>query len=79
MTTSDNAVKQQVIKAAFLLFALFCAASAFAQVGFKSTNVWFPNMDVGGDPNGLHYVVFYMDIIDSLSNSSNVISIPFKF
>lgn len=38
------------------LFVLFCAAPTFAQVGFQSKNVWFPNLDVGGDPGGLHYV-----------------------
>jgi hypothetical protein len=54
-------------KAAFLLFALFCAAPAFAQVGFKSTNVWFSNMDVGGDPNGLHYVT----LVDASNNTSS--------
>jgi hypothetical protein len=54
-------------KAAFLLFAFFCAAPAFAQVGFKSTNVWFPNMDVGGDPNGLHYVT----LVEASNNTSS--------
>ena len=54
-------------KAAFLLFAFFCAAPAFAQVGFKSTNVWFPNMDVGGDPNGLRYVT----LVEASNNTSS--------
>lgn len=43
-------------KTALLLFVLLCAAPAFAQVGYLAQNAWFPNVDVGGDPNGLHYV-----------------------
>ena len=52
-------------KAALLLFVLLCAAPAFAQQSFQSTNVWFPHLDVGGDPNGLHYVTLVQAANDS--------------
>lgn len=57
-------------KAAFLLFALLSAAPAFAQAGFKSTNVWFPNMDVGGDPNGPHYDT----LVEASNNTSSFLT-----
>jgi hypothetical protein len=56
--------------AALLLFMLFIASPAFAQVGFQPTNVWFPNMDVGGDPNGLHYVT----LVEASNNTSSFLT-----
>jgi hypothetical protein len=53
-------------KTALLLFVLFCAAPAFAQV-FVPTNVWFPHLDIGGDPNGPHYVT----LVQASNNTSS--------
>ena len=57
-------------KAALFLSVLFCVAPAFAQVGFRSTNVWFPNMGVGGDPAGLHYVT----LVEASNNTSSFLT-----
>jgi hypothetical protein len=57
-------------KAALFLFLLFCAAPSFAQVGFRSSNVWYPNMDVGGDPGGLHYVT----LVEASNNTSSFLT-----
>lgn len=57
-------------KAALFLFVLFSAVPAFSQAGFKSQNVWFPNMDVGGDPNGLHYVT----LVEVSNNTSSFLT-----
>lgn len=54
-------------KTALLLFVLFCAAPAFAQLTFTPTNVWFPHMDMGGDPGGLHYVT----LVQAANNTSS--------
>ncbi|HEY2381829.1 MAG TPA: hypothetical protein VGK48_11680 [Terriglobia bacterium] len=57
-------------RTALLLFVLFCAAPAFAQVAFMGQNTWFPNVDVGGDPNGLHYVT----LVQASNNTSSFIT-----
>ena len=54
-------------KTALLLFVLFCAVPGFAQNSFIPTNVWFPHIDVGGDPNGLHYVT----LVQASNNTSS--------
>jgi hypothetical protein len=54
-------------KTALLLFVLLCAAPAFAQTISYPTNVWFPHVDIGGDPNGLHYVT----LVQASNNTSS--------
>jgi hypothetical protein len=54
-------------KTALLLFVLFCAVPAFAQLSFVPTNVWFPHLDIGGDPNGPHYVT----LVQASNNTSS--------
>jgi hypothetical protein len=54
-------------KTTLLLLVLFCALPAFAQPTFTPTNVWFPHIDIGGDPNGLHYLT----LVQASNNTSS--------
>jgi hypothetical protein len=57
-------------KTALLLLVLLCAAPAFAQTAFYSTPVWFPHIDIGGDPNGAHYVT----LVQASNNTSSFVT-----
>jgi hypothetical protein len=61
------ALEESMKRTTLLLFVLLCTAPVFAQNGFQPTNVWFPHIDVGGDPNGLHYVT----LVQAANNTSS--------
>src|ERR1700747_1391809 len=57
-------------KTAFLIFVLLFASPVFAQGTLTSANVWFPHIDVGGNPNGLNYVT----LVQVSNNTSSFLS-----
>jgi hypothetical protein len=57
-------------KTALLLLLILLAVPAFAQVSFVPVTVSFAHIDVGGDPNGLNYVML-LQVVNNNSATVN--------